>query len=295
MMIKIGFTIYSNRIEDFPVIARHAEGLGFERVWIGEHVVAPLDSDITSSADVHKGRKRPPVVVSDNRFYDLWTMIGAVAASTSRLKIAAGIAVLPLRHPLVTVRSCLTAQALSGGRFSLGVGPGWLESEFEALGVEFRKRGALTDEGIAILRKALGGGVVSNDGPKYPFKPLEMTQAAVDVPILIGGVSKAAFVRAARTGDGWIGPKLPFEQFLEIRDQIERLRVELGRAETPFEFHMHMPTADADSVRKFEDAGFENGIAVFDDIHPDDPRETSVDQKLRCLDDAAKRMGISAG
>ncbi|MGV6806463.1 MAG: LLM class flavin-dependent oxidoreductase [bacterium] len=291
-MLKIGFTIYSNRVEDFPVIAKHAEGLGFDRVWIGEHVVAPVDSDITMSADVHKGRARPPVVASDNRFYDLWTMVGAIAAATSSLKISPGIALLPLRHPLVTARACVTAYQLSRGRFSLGVGPGWLAAEFDALGISFKKRGELTDEGIAILRKTLAGGVVEHSGPNYPFPALQITDAAVEFPIYVGGVSHVALSRAARWGDGWVGPKLPFEQFLGIRDHIEKFRTDFGTSNKPFEYHMHMPSADADSVKRFEDAGFEYGIAVFDDIHPEDPRETSLDFKLRCMDEAAKRMNL---
>lgn len=291
-MLKLGFTIYSNRVAEFGPIARHAEQLGFERVWIGEHIVAPVESNITLSADIHTGRKRAPVVASDNRFYDLWTMVGAVAASTERLKICTGIALLPLRHPLITARACVTAHQLSNGRFILGVGPGWLDSEFEALGVPFKQRGALTDEGIAVIQKALQGGVISHDGPAYPFPALEIADQPIHVPLFVGGISQPALARAARVADGWVGPKLPFEKFIEIRDDLDRLRAKEGRQDKPFEFHMHLPRADADTVKQFEDAGFEYGVVVFDDIHPEDPRETNLDAKLRGLEQAAKRMGL---
>jgi probable F420-dependent oxidoreductase len=291
-VLKVGFTIYSNRIQDFPAVARHAESLGFERVWIGDHIVAPVDSDISLSADVHKGRARAPVVASDDRFYDLWSMLGAVAASTQRLGVCAGIAVLPLRHPLLTARAAITLATLSGGRFGLGVGPGWLKEEFDALGAAFHERGAQTDEAIAIIQQVLRGGVSDHEGPAFPFQALEMTAEPVDVPLYVGGVSKPAFKRAARVGDGWVGPKLPFEKFLEIRDQIDTFRTEMGTADRAFEYHMHMPAADGEWVSRFEDAGFEYGVAVFDDIHPEDPRETTLDVKFRCLDAAAKRMGL---
>ena len=292
-MLKIGFTIYSNPVQDFTAIAKHAEDLGFERVWIGEHVVAPVDSDIGQSADVHKGRTRPPVVASDSRFFDLWTMVGAVIASTSRLHVATGIAVLPYRHPLVTARACVTAYALARGRFSLGVAAGWLSSEFDALGVPYKRRGALTDEGLDILRKTLSGGVVAHQGPAYPFPPLQITEAPVEVPIIVGGVSPPALARAAQVADGWVGPKLPFEQFLSIRQTIEQHRAAAGRTR-PFHYHMHMPSAEPDVVKMWEDAGFEHGVVVFDDIHPEDPRETSLDTKLRCLEATARKLRLSA-
>lgn len=291
-MLKLGFTIYSNPVQDFVTIAKHAEALGFERVWIGEHIVAPVSSDISQSEDVHKGRARPPVVASDNRFFDLWTMVGAIAASTTKLHISTGIAVLPYRHPLATARAALTADALTAGRFSLGVAAGWLESEFDALGVPFKRRGALTNEGMDILRKIFAGGLVDHEGPAYPFPKLQMNSQAVDIPILVGGVSPSALARAATKGDGWIGPKLPFEKFLTIREEIDRIRAEVGRDQKRFDYHMHMPSADPDVVRQWEDAGFEYGVVVFDDIHPEDPRETSIDEKLRCLDATAKKLKL---
>jgi probable F420-dependent oxidoreductase len=291
-MLKFGFTIYSNRVAEFGPIARHAEALGFERVWIGDHIVAPVASDIGLSADIHKGRTRAPVVASDNRFYDLWTMVGAVAASTTTLKVCTGIILLPLRHPLTTARACVTAHQLTNGRFSLGVGPGWLDSEFQALGVPFNQRGALTDEGIAILQKTLAGGPVSHDGPAYPFPALEITDTLVDVPLIVGGISKAALARAARVADGWVAPKIPFDKFLDLRTDLERMRGEMGTQGKPFGYHLHMPRADAETVRQFEDAGLEYACVVFDDIHPEDPRETTLDTKFRCLEATAKRLGL---
>ncbi|MEE2692726.1 MAG: TIGR03619 family F420-dependent LLM class oxidoreductase [Pseudomonadota bacterium] len=292
-MLKIGFTIYSNRIDEFAAVARQAEAVGFDRVWVGEHIVAPLASAIHTDKDIHQGRVRPPVVASDDRFYDLWTMIGVIAASTTKLKIATGVVVMPYRHPLVTARACATAHALAKGRFSLGVAAGWLEAEFDALGVPFNKRGALTDEGLAILRKSLAGGVISNDGPHYPFPPLEVSPEPVDVPIIVGGISPAAVARAAAVGDGWVAPKLPFEQLLSIRERITKLRQGAGRGSEPFEYHMHMPSADIEVAQRWEDAGFEHGVVVFDDIHPEDPRETPLDAKLSRLEETAKRLGLS--
>lgn len=292
-MLNLGFTIYSNPIEQFPQIARHAESLGFDRVCIGEHIVAPVASNISDSEGLHKGRARPPVLPSDDRFYDLWTMVGAIVASTSRLKVTTGIALLPLRHPLITARACITAQRLSQGRFSLGTGTGWLKAEFEALGVPFERRGALTDEAIEVLAKTLAGGSVSHDGPAYPFEELELTQKPVQVPLIVGGISPPAFARAARHGDGWYGPKIPLDQFEKIRANIESMREEAGRLGKPFTYSAMLPSSEPDVLSRWEDAGLSEGVLAFDDIHPEDPRTTDVNTKLRYLEAVAKRFRLT--
>lgn len=292
-MLKLGFTIYSNPIEQFPSIARHAETLGFHRVCIGEHIVAPVASNISDSEELHKGRARPPVLPSDDRFYDLWTMVGAIVASTSRLKVTTGIALLPLRHPLITARACITAQRLSQGRFSLGIGTGWLKAEFEALGVPFERRGALTDEAIEVLTQTLAGGAVSHNGPAYPFEELELTDEPVEVPLIVGGISSPAFARAARHGDGWYGPKIPLDQFKNIRADIESMRKEAGRSDRTFTYSAMLPTPEVDVLNRWEDAGLSEGVLAFDDIHPEDPRTTDLDTKLRCLEAVASRLRLT--
>src|SRR5436853_6330316 len=111
--MAVGITMYSNRPEEMVPIAKHAEALGYEGVWLGDHIAVP---EVMS--DEHPYATRVPMVLpGDERIYDSWVTIGAILGSTTRLKVASGIYLLPLRHPILTARACLSAHKMSGGRF----------------------------------------------------------------------------------------------------------------------------------------------------------------------------------
>src|SRR5438105_3016692 len=116
--------------------AVQAEELGFADVWVSEHIIVPKD------------RAYPPSAI----FWDPVLTLTWAAASTSRVGLGTSVLVLPMRHPLPLAKELATLQNLSEGRLILGAGGGWLEDEFEALGVPFRERGRRMDEGIALMR-----------------------------------------------------------------------------------------------------------------------------------------------
>jgi alkanesulfonate monooxygenase SsuD/methylene tetrahydromethanopterin reductase-like flavin-dependent oxidoreductase (luciferase family) len=109
-------------------------------------------------------------VASSNDFSDTFVFMGAVLATTRRLTFAAGVHVMPLRHPLLTARALTTAAEIGPGRIILGVGAGWMQEEFDALDVPFAERGPRLDEGMAVLRDALDG-VTTFDGQFYRDAP----------------------------------------------------------------------------------------------------------------------------
>ncbi|RZK00842.1 MAG: TIGR03619 family F420-dependent LLM class oxidoreductase [Novosphingobium sp.] len=127
---------------------------------------------------------------------DPFAGLAFVAAASSRLMLHTNIVVLGYRSPLVTAKAAATVQVLSGGRLILGVGVGYQKTEFEALGVDFRRRGALTDQALALIRQAWAGEQVppGNEPRPVPNPP---------PPIWVGGSSDKALDRAARWGDGW--------------------------------------------------------------------------------------------
>jgi probable F420-dependent oxidoreductase len=135
---------------------------------------------------------------------DPFTTLAFVAASSSTLKMFTNILVLPYRNPFITAKAAATLQVLSGGRFMMGVGGGYQKGEFDALGVDFSKRGALLDEAIEVIRLAWSGDVVVKKGMNFDAQGnLPRPVPNPPPPIWIGGSSDKAVARAANVGDGW--------------------------------------------------------------------------------------------
>jgi probable F420-dependent oxidoreductase len=128
-----------------------------------------------------------------------------VAAITKTIKLATGILILPQRHPIYTAKEVATLDVLSGGRAILGIGSGWMKEEFEALGIDFHHRGAMTDEAIQAMRALWSEGISSFEGKHFKFGPLHSYPKPMrnDVAIHVGGHSPAAAKRAGHYGDGF--------------------------------------------------------------------------------------------
>src|SRR3954469_19721494 len=167
--MKVGLTTYNISAGELVDLAGAADELGFDSLWLGEHIVLPLEYETehptTQYADHrhHKG----PIVDPSTTLVDPLVALSAAAAATRRIKLATGIYILPLRPPLVTARMTATLHDVSGGRFLLGVGSGWLEEEFDALGVPFAERGARFDEAIELLRLSWSGAPFRFDGTHF--------------------------------------------------------------------------------------------------------------------------------
>jgi len=128
-----------------------------------------------------------------------------VAAATTRIKLATGILILPQHNPVLAAKQIATLDHLSGGRILIGIGVGWLEEEFAALGVPFAERGARTDEYIAAMRELWSADKPTFNGRFVSFKEAYCRPQPVNrrVPIIVGGHSEAAARRAGRLGDGY--------------------------------------------------------------------------------------------
>lgn len=136
---------------------------------------------------------------------DPLTALAFVAGATERLQIFTNILVLPYRNPFMTAKAAATMQIMSDNRLLLGVGVGYMKEEFDALGVDHARRGALTDEAIEVIRMAWRGGPVAVDGMNFKAIGNEPRPVpAVPPPIWVGGGSDRAVERAARLGDGWV-------------------------------------------------------------------------------------------
>ena len=182
-------------------IAQQAERAGFHSIWFPDHVCMPISSTSAHVANESRARGYEP----RHEILDGAVVMGAIATATTRLKLATSVLIAPYRHPLNDARQLATVDVLSGGRLLAGVGAGWLEEEFAALGLSFTERGRMTDECIEIYKRAWADEVVSFSGCHYRFENLSMDPKPVQrprPPIIYGGVSKAGAKRAARLCDG---------------------------------------------------------------------------------------------
>lgn len=182
-------------------VCRAAEAAGFESLWGGEHVVLPgrIESPYPYTAD----GKIP--AANDTPIPDplIWLAFAAAAAPTLRLGTC--ILIVPQRNPLVLAKELATLDRLSGGRVELGLGVGWLQEEFDALGVPWERRGARNDEYVAAMRALWAGPLAEFHGEFVDFDPVTCSPRPVQasIPILVGGDTDAAIARAVRIADGF--------------------------------------------------------------------------------------------
>jgi len=199
-------------------ICRRAEAAGFESVWGGEHVVLP--DAIASKYPYSVDGKIP--AEPDTPIPDPLIWLAYVAAAAPTLRLGTCILIVPQRNPLILAKELATLDRLTGGRVELGLGVGWLKEEFDALGVEWARRGARNDEYIAAMRALWAGPHAEFHGEFVNFAPATCSPRPVNgtIPILVGGDSEAAIKRAATIADGYF----PGEgDALRLRSLIQRL------------------------------------------------------------------------
>ena len=190
--------------------ARTAEHLGFESIWLPEHVAFFSSYESVYPYPPEPGSQESSPVPGGDRpaIFDPLLAGQAVALHTSTVRVGTAVALVALRHPLLWARQLATLDHASNGRFELGVGVGWKREEFEALGVPFDRRGSVTDEYLDVLRRLWTEDETTYDGQhvhltgvlNFP-KPVQRPGP----PIHIGGESDGALRRVARFGDGWFG------------------------------------------------------------------------------------------
>ena len=222
-------------VETFRRVAEAAEQGGLDDVWIGDHIV--LAANITSphpySPSPQMAGPRPwsEVGIRDMKatdpVYEPLTLLGFLSALTSRIRLALGTLVVPLRHPVVAAKMLSTLDVLCGGRLILGVGVGWIPEEYAALGASWKERGAVTDEYLDIMTALWREDHPGFEGRFYQLPPeicFYPKPVRGTIPIWVGGNSVPARRRAAGVGDGWHGAFVLPEDIPRIRhDIIDRL------------------------------------------------------------------------
>lgn len=257
--MKIGFFAVGIGATVEPAVVRAAamaaERLGFATIWAPEHVV--LVEEYASQYPYSSGRFPGP---PDIPIGDPFTTLAYAAACTSTIRLGTGICLVPEHNPLVLAKTAATLDRLSGGRFILGAGVGWLAEEFQALGIPFERRSQRTREYIEVMRRLWREPVSTHEGEFAKFDGvLSFPKPAngSSIPVWFGGESPAALRRVAQYGDGWLGFKvMPDEAAAKIR-QIETLLAANGRrrADVTLAVSPYAQPIAADDLKRYRDAG----------------------------------------
>lgn len=216
------FTTFANTepAKRLVAAAEAAEGLGYSTVWVADHIVFPTK--------IEGGYAFNP----NDPFFEPLTVLGALALRTTRVKLGTAVLILPYRHPLYTAKALATIDVLSGGRVVVGVGAGWLEPEFTALGVPIKERGSRTDETIEILKAAWTQDVLHFAGRHFQIENIKFVPQPLQKPrppILVGGMTKGALRRIARLADGWVAMAKGPEDVKAPLDTLRDLATKAGR------------------------------------------------------------------
>ena len=223
--------------ENLRTLAQRAESLGFDSVWVSDHIILPrkVDSFYPYVAD-GVATFRP-----DEDYYDPLATLNFLAGCTQKIRLGTHVLILPYRNPVLTAKMLSTLDVLSGGRVILGAGVGWMEEEFQALGLDtYAQRGAVTDEYIQLFKE-----LWTKDNPEFHGEHYQLSESGFQPkpvqnpppPIWIGGHTNPAIRRAAKYGDGWmpIGLRPPAilepEELAEKIARLRRLTVRAGRPE----------------------------------------------------------------
>ena len=218
-------------------LAQRAEDLSFDHVWVSDHIIIPHEvaSFYPYAADGVAPFQR------DNTYFEPLAALNFLAGCTTRVRLGTHVLILPYRNPVLTAKILATLDVLSGGRLILGAGVGWMEEEFQALGLDtYAQRGAVTNEYIRIFKE-----LWTSDHPEFHGEHYAISEAGFlpkpiqkpHPPIWIGGHTNPAIRRAATLGDGWmpIGLRPPAilepEELAEKIARLRRISARAGRAE----------------------------------------------------------------
>lgn len=247
--IRLGLLSVNAGTTDGPAAARfatHAERLGIESLWAGEHIVIPA------------GQKSPYPYSQDGQIPggddmdlpDPLVWLSYVAAATRTIKLGTGVIILPLRNPLILAKEVASLDRLSGGRVLLGVGIGWLTEEFELLGVPFTQRGRRHDDYLTAMRALWSQDIaaVQTDHARFDNAISNPKPTTRSVPVVISGGSDAAARRAGRLGDGYFPSSTEPDRLTHLLELMRTAGNEAGRDPSAIELTVALSESEPDAL-----------------------------------------------
>lgn len=241
-------------VEQIVGLAQLAESVGIESVWTFEHVMVPVDyaSRYPYNDDGKMGAN------PDTNFVDPLIALTTIAAHTKTLMLGTGVNILSQSNPLLLAKQAASLDFVSGGRFMLGAGIGWLREEFDAMGVAFERRGARYDDYIVAMKKVWSGDVVEHRSEFINWSGFKSypVPGKKRIPIVVGGVKGKIYQRVAAHGDGWFLPVENAQALAEQRAPLVEACAAVGRDPDSIEIScMWNMKGGLDAIKAFEEAG----------------------------------------
>ena len=253
---------------DIALLARWAEELGFESLWVPEHPIIPVK---TSSPWPGSADGVIPKAYAD--IVDPFVVLGRASAVTSTLKLGTGICLVPERNPLLLAKEVATLDMYSSGRFLFGIGAGWLKEETEIMGGDFPHRWTQTREAILAM-KSLWTEVESEyHGRYYDFPPVYSFPRSVQrphPPVYLGGMARNVFKRVVEWGDGWMPNRVTPDEIRAGRRKLDELAAEAGRDPVSIAISVFGQAADRGLISQFFDAGADRVMVSVETSDADD-------------------------
>jgi probable F420-dependent oxidoreductase len=234
--------------------AQAAEQAGVESLWTFEHVMVPLDYQ--SQYPYNKSGKMggPP----ETSFVDPLIALSVIANATSTIRLGTGVNILSQANPLFIAKQAASLDFMSNGRFMLGVGIGWLEEEFDAMGVPFARRGARFDDYVQAMRKIWSGDVVEHQSDFINWSGFKSYPLPVQdpFPVIMGGAQGKIYQRIARYGNGWYAPTTSPQDLSPKLEELKTVCADEGRNYDDIEITaMWTMQGGLDSVKEYADLG----------------------------------------
>jgi len=287
-------------VDQYLEIARFAEEVGYDGISLADHLIMPLDIE-SKYPYTPDGKMWWP---DDTPWPDPWVTLTAMAAVTTRLEFASNIYLAALRDPFTAAKAVGTAAVISDDRMTCGVSAGWIEEEYDLLGLDFEARGRRLDEMIVLMKKLWTGRPVDHDGEFFHVHGAVMSPVP-DAPVRIwsGGASNAALRRAAEN-DGWLGVPQLEPQLLETAEGLAERRRKLGKADEPFDVCFSLiGKLDQGLMAELDEKGISNNMTLPWMITPwgrtpwlkDDEDPAALDVKKRVMVRFARSVEMGPG
>tara|TARA_B100001013_G_scaffold293037_1_gene193118 strand:- start:318 stop:1160 length:843 start_codon:yes stop_codon:yes gene_type:complete len=265
---------------DIAILAKRAEEIGYDSLWLAEHPILPVNSKTPwpGSSD-----GKIPKKYADTA--DPFVALGRASAVTESLLLGTGICLVPERNPLILAKEIATLDMYSKGRFLFGIGAGWLREETEIMGGDFPHRWTQTREAVMAMKELWTTVESEYHGKYYDFPPVysfPMPSQRPHPPIYLGGHAKNVFKRLVSWGNAWMPNRITPQEIEDGRKQIESLCIESGRDPNEIGITVYGVAADRELLKDFESAGAERAVVSIDSVEEN--------QAIQQLEDVAGKL-----